>query len=206
MHTWPPVAWLSSAAVAEFGTIPPGNAPGETRWQSRTAKPPRPEIRLTAGKGVTGVTVEQLVDQVVKDVKVRKGQACGTVVLWCNDASPPCRGCCLSDTGIHRSAQAAGERRRAHGLGPSGAQSELPCWTSWANDLCSPRLQVVAFIKGTRTQPQCGFSHKMLTLLNTLKAEYEVVNVLDEVRRLQGRVDLLDQTRRDRDDSRRAWL
>ncbi len=43
----------------------------------------------------------------------------------------------------------------------------------------------MAFIKGTRTQPQCGFSHKMLTILNTLKAEYEVVNVLDEVR--QGR-------------------
>lgn len=41
--------------------------------------------------------------------------------------------------------------------------------------------QVVAFIKGTRTQPQCGFSHKMLTLLNTLKADYEVVNVLDDV-------------------------
>jgi hypothetical protein len=50
--------------------------------------------------------------------------------------------------------------------------------------LASPRIswQVVAFIKGTRTQPQCGFSHKMLTILNTLKAEYEVVNVLDEVR------------------------
>ncbi len=47
-----------------------GNAPGETKWQSRTAKPARPEIRLTAGKGITGTTIEQLVDQVVKDVKV----------------------------------------------------------------------------------------------------------------------------------------
>lgn len=46
---------------------------------------------------------------------------------------------------------------------------------------CPPPLQCVAFIKGTRTQPECGFSHKMITILNTLKAEYEVVNVLDEV-------------------------
>jgi Grx4 family monothiol glutaredoxin len=41
-------------------------------------------------------------------------------------------------------------------------------------------LQVVAFIKGTRSQPQCGFSHKMLTILNDSRTDYEVVNVLDE--------------------------
>lgn len=41
-------------------------------------------------------------------------------------------------------------------------------------------LQVVAFIKGTRTQPQCGFSFKVLTLLNEARTEYEVVDVLDE--------------------------
>jgi len=41
-------------------------------------------------------------------------------------------------------------------------------------------VQVVAFIKGTRTQPQCDFSYKVLTMLNEARAEYEVVNVLDE--------------------------
>jgi Grx4 family monothiol glutaredoxin len=41
-------------------------------------------------------------------------------------------------------------------------------------------MQVVAFIKGTRSQPQCGFSHKMLTMLNESRADYEVVNVLDD--------------------------
>eukprot|EP00775_Hariotina_reticulata_P011904 gene11904-12048_t len=40
--------------------------------------------------------------------------------------------------------------------------------------------KVVAFVKGTRSQPQCGFSYKMLTILNDAKADYEVVNVLDE--------------------------
>ncbi len=68
-------AWTHTPAVAETGNIPPGNAPGETRWQSRTAKPPRPEIRLTGGKGITGVTIEQLIDQVVKDVKVSMRRA-----------------------------------------------------------------------------------------------------------------------------------
>ncbi|KAF5833488.1 thioredoxin-like protein [Dunaliella salina] len=99
--------WVEEAVNAT-GTIPPGNAPGEKKWQSRTVKPPRPEIRLTAGKG-TNTPIEDLLDKVVKDCKV------------------------------------------------------------------------VAFIKGTRTQPQCGFSHKMLTILNNHRTDYEVVNVLDEV-------------------------
>lgn len=42
-------------------------------------------------------------------------------------------------------------------------------------------LQVVAFVKGTRFQPQCGFSHRVLTILNDIGADYDVVNVLDEV-------------------------
>jgi hypothetical protein len=36
-----------------------------------TAKPARPEIRLTAGKGIANTTIEELLDKVVKDVKVR---------------------------------------------------------------------------------------------------------------------------------------
>ena len=40
---------------------------------------------------------------------------------------------------------------------------------------------MVAFIKGTRTAPQCGFSHRVLTLLNESRLPYEVVNVLDDV-------------------------
>ena len=48
-------------------------------------------------------------------------------------------------------------------------------------DMVVKENHVVAFIKGTRTEPQCGFSHKMLTCLNGVKANYEVVNVLDEV-------------------------
>lgn len=39
---------------------------------------------------------------------------------------------------------------------------------------------VVAFIKGSRTSPQCGFSHKVLTILNEQGVDYETVNVLDE--------------------------
>lgn len=29
--------------------------------------------------------------------------------------------------------------------------------------------QVVAFVKGTRTQPQCGFSHQVLTILTEVR-------------------------------------
>lgn len=34
---------------------------------------------------------------------------------------------------------------------------------------------MVAFVKGTRTQPQCGFSHKVLSILNEVRAPFEVV-------------------------------
>lgn len=40
--------------------------------------------------------------------------------------------------------------------------------------------KVVAFIKGSRTAPQCGFSHRVLTILNEHGIDYESVNVLDE--------------------------
>ena len=40
--------------------------------------------------------------------------------------------------------------------------------------------KIVAFVKGTRTSPACGFSHKMMTILNEYGADYEVVNVLDD--------------------------
>lgn len=41
---------------------------------------------------------------------------------------------------------------------------------------------MVAFIKGTRAEPQCGFSFRVVNILNEVAAgEYEVVNVLDEV-------------------------
>ncbi|KAG2430785.1 hypothetical protein HYH02_013624 [Chlamydomonas schloesseri] len=101
-------AWVEET-VAESGTIPPGNAPGETKWQSRSvARATKPEIRLTAGKPIQGITIEELIDRIVKE---------------------------------------------------------------------NP---IVVFVKGTRQQPQCGFSFRMLNMLNTLKADYEVVNVLDE--------------------------
>lgn len=101
-------AWLQEA-VSATGTVPPGNAQGNTSFAARARA--KPEIKLTPGKGAQDVTVpmSQLIDAVVKSNKV------------------------------------------------------------------------VAFIKGTRTQPQCGFSHRVMTLLNELRANYEVVNVLDDL-------------------------
>lgn len=37
-----------------------------------------------------------------------------------------------------------------------------------------PPSQVVAFIKGTRTSPSCGFSYRVLNILNESGADYEV--------------------------------
>jgi Grx4 family monothiol glutaredoxin len=40
---------------------------------------------------------------------------------------------------------------------------------------------VVAFIKGTRKEPECGFSHRVCAMLDELLVDYETVDTLDEV-------------------------
>ncbi|KZV39608.1 hypothetical protein F511_02071 [Dorcoceras hygrometricum] len=40
--------------------------------------------------------------------------------------------------------------------------------------------KVVAFIKGSRSSPQCGFSQRVVTILESQGMDYESVNVLDE--------------------------
>lgn len=42
--------------------------------------------------------------------------------------------------------------------------------------------KVVAFIKGSRTAPECGFSQRLVGILTETGADFEVVNVLDSVR------------------------
>jgi Grx4 family monothiol glutaredoxin len=66
-------------------------------------------------------------------------------------------------------------------LTPGKGAEDLTCDIKELIDMLVKNERIVAFVKGTRTQPQCGFSYQMLTTLNALKAEYEVVNVLDEV-------------------------
>jgi len=56
-----------------------------------------------------------------------------------------------------------------------------------------PALQVVAFVKGTRQAPQCGFSYKMLTLLNDSRAEYEVSCAPLEMGRVRASSMLMQQ-------------
>lgn len=61
-----------------------------------------------------------------------------------------------------------------------GAHVELNVPLTEIIDKVVKECGVVAFIKGTRTAPQCGFSHRVLTILNENKVDYELVNVLDE--------------------------
>lgn len=65
-------------------------------------------------------------------------------------------------------------------LTPGKGLQDLTCTVEDLLDSVVKSNKVVAFIKGTRTQPQCGFSHKVLTMLNEARTDYEVVNVLDE--------------------------
>ena len=45
---------------------------------------------------------------------------------------------------------------------------------------CVDTHKIVAFIKGTREEPDCGFSHRMVNVLNELCVDYDTVNVLDD--------------------------
>jgi Grx4 family monothiol glutaredoxin len=54
-------------------------------------------------------------------------------------------------------------------------------------DELKPKIQeaiekhkIVAFIKGTREEPECGYSHRVINALNSLLVDYETVNVLDD--------------------------
>lgn len=40
----------------------------------------------------------------------------------------------------------------------------------------------MAFIKGSRTAPECGFSQRLIGILTETAVDFEVVNVLDNVR------------------------
>lgn len=46
--------------------------------------------------------------------------------------------------------------------------------------------KVVAFIKGTREFPQCGFSHTVVQILNIMETPYETVNILEDETLRQG--------------------
>lgn len=66
-------------------------------------------------------------------------------------------------------------------LTPGKGVQDLTCSVEDLVDQVVKTCKVVAFVKGTRTQPQCGFSYKVLTILQESGADFEVVNVLDDV-------------------------
>ena len=45
---------------------------------------------------------------------------------------------------------------------------------------------VLLYMKGTKEEPMCGFSAKIVQILNTLGAQYETVNVLENEEIRQG--------------------
>ena len=47
--------------------------------------------------------------------------------------------------------------------------------------------RVVLFMKGSRTQPQCGFSARTVTALDMLLPDYVAIDVLRNHRHLQSR-------------------
>ena len=52
--------------------LPPGNTTEKEQWQRARVAKPKPEIKLTSGKGLEDLTctVEELLDHVVKTSKV----------------------------------------------------------------------------------------------------------------------------------------
>jgi len=67
-------------------------------------------------------------------------------------------------------------------LTPGKGLEDLTCSIDDLIDQVVKTNRVVAFVKGTRFEPACGFSYKVLTMLTEVSGqEFEVVNVLDEV-------------------------
>ncbi|KAK9820835.1 hypothetical protein WJX81_001306 [Elliptochloris bilobata] len=65
-------------------------------------------------------------------------------------------------------------------LTPGKGLADLKCSVEDLIDGVVKSNKVVAFVKGTRTAPQCGFSHRVMSLLTEVGAPFDAVNVLDE--------------------------
>jgi hypothetical protein len=67
-------------------------------------------------------------------------------------------------------------------LTPGKGIDDLTCSIEDLIDQVVKTNKCVAFVKGTRYEPACGFSYKVLSMLTEVNGtEFEVVNVLDEV-------------------------
>ena len=139
----------------------------------RVRLPRRAEIKLTSGKGLADLTVplSTLIDAVVKGNKAR---ARGALRLRCTSLGVLCT---LKRVVAHVSALDS-----AWILTPTLCRAvprvRRGCVSSPFRRR-SPPPQVVAFIKGTRSAPECGFSKRLILNLDECGVEYEVLNVLD---------------------------
>ena len=67
-------------------------------------------------------------------------------------------------------------------LTPGKGLDDLTCSIEDLIDQVVKTNKCVAFVKGTRYEPACGFSYKVLSMLTEVNGtDFEVVNVLDEV-------------------------
>ena len=67
-------------------------------------------------------------------------------------------------------------------LTPGKGIDDLTCSIEDLIDQVVKTNRCVAFVKGTRYEPACGFSYKVLSMLTEVNGtDFEVVNVLDEV-------------------------
>jgi monothiol glutaredoxin len=58
------------------------------------------------------------------------------------------------------------------------SKNDLPPPVRGKLDQLVSQGDTVLFMKGTRVMPQCGFSARVVQILNTLGVEYQTVNVL----------------------------
>lgn len=164
----PPPGPAEVAGRARQGTPPQDQrslrreAPPAPRLSARRAR--RPDIRLTSGKGLADLTVplSTLIDTVVKQNKARR-RSLRFLSFPCHGSPPP--------PTARRLAPSPASASGLTGCPPAAATPPNPC--------C---LQVVAFIKGARTAPECGFSQRLVGILTETGVDFEVVNVLDTVR------------------------
>lgn len=45
---------------------------------------------------------------------------------------------------------------------------------------------IIIFMKGSREQPQCGFSNTVIQIMNNLSIPYHTVNVLEDINMREG--------------------
>ena len=156
---------MHAAAVAASGNIPAGNTPEVKDWTTRKTRQSKcvPPLFVRALHARHAYALLCVFPACIRsEIKLTSGKGLADLTVPLST---------IIDNVVKQN-KASASPFRAACSGSAWRTRDMPLTPR-------PLAQVVAFIKGTRVAPECGFSKRMILNLEECGVDYEVVNVLD---------------------------